>query len=59
MMALELCEATQSWEYREYRRGLRTHPGGTPVLRIIVKEVMFPNFTTWGSACQEVQDPVA
>uniref|UniRef100_A0A674C2H3 CCAAT-binding factor domain-containing protein n=1 Tax=Salmo trutta TaxID=8032 RepID=A0A674C2H3_SALTR len=34
MIELEVCMATQSWVNREYRRGLRTHPCGAPVLRI-------------------------
>ena len=29
------------------------------MLRISEVEVLFPTFTTWGSALQEVQDPVA
>ena len=33
MVELELCEATQSWVYRKYRRRLKTHPCGAPVLR--------------------------
>jgi hypothetical protein len=32
----------------EYRRGLSTHPCGSPVLRISEVEVLFPSFTTWG-----------
>jgi hypothetical protein len=47
MMELELSEATQSWVYRGYRRGLMTHPCGAPVLRISVEEIMLPTFTTW------------
>jgi hypothetical protein len=35
------------------------HPCGAPVLRISEVEVLFPTFTTWGAAHQEVQDPVA
>ena len=48
MVELVLYEATQSWVYREYRRGLRTHPCGAPLLRISVEVVMLPTFTTWG-----------
>ena len=59
MIELEACGATQSWVNREYRKGLSTYPCGAPVLRIREVEVLFPTFTTWGSACQEVQDPVA
>jgi hypothetical protein len=44
---------------REYRRGLRTHPCGDPVLRISGVEMLLPTLTTWEAACQEVQDPVA
>ena len=32
---------------REYRRGLSTHPGGAPVLRISVAD-MLPTLTTRG-----------
>jgi hypothetical protein len=39
---------------REYRRGLRTHPCGALVLRISGVEMLFPTFTTWGAARQEV-----
>uniref|UniRef100_A0A8C8FYY9 Protein kinase domain-containing protein n=1 Tax=Oncorhynchus tshawytscha TaxID=74940 RepID=A0A8C8FYY9_ONCTS len=42
-----------------YRRGLSTHPCGAPVLRISEVEVLFPTFTTWGTAHQEVQDSIA
>ena len=59
MIELEACVATESWVNREYRRGLSTHPCGAPVLRISEAEVLFPTFTTWGVARQEVQDPVA
>ena len=48
MMELEPSEAMQSQVYREYRRGLRTHPCGAHVLRISFQEVMLPTFTTWG-----------
>ena len=58
-MGLESCVATQSWVNRQYRRGLSTHPWGTPVLRVSVAEVMLPTLTTWVLARQEVQDPVA
>jgi hypothetical protein len=54
MMVLELCLATQSWVNSKYRRGLGTHPGGAPVLRI---SVAYPYHL--GAAHQEVQDPVA
>ena len=47
--------ATQSWVDREYRRGLRTHPCGAPVLRISGVEMLFSTFTPR----QNVQDPVA
>jgi hypothetical protein len=40
MMELEMCVATQSWINMEYRRGLSTHPCGTPVLRVSVAEVL-------------------
>ena len=39
MMVFELCLAMQSWVNREYRRGLRTHPWGAPVLRISMADV--------------------
>jgi hypothetical protein len=58
-MESEMCVTSQSWVCREYTRGLRMLPCGAPVLRISVEEVMLPNFTTWGAARQEVQDPVA
>ena len=45
--------ATQSWN-REYRRGLRTHLCGAPVLRI--SGVEMPHLE---AARQKVQDPVA
>ena len=45
---------TQLWLNREYRKGLSTHPCGDPVLRISEVEVLFPTFTTWGEASQEV-----
>jgi hypothetical protein len=44
---------------REYRKGLKKHTCGAPVLRISRVEVMFSTFTTWGAARPEVQDPVA
>jgi hypothetical protein len=46
--------ATQSWVNREYRRGLRMHPCGAPVLRISGMEMLFPTLTH-----QKVQDTVA
>ena len=51
--------AIQSWGNMEYRRGLRTHPCGAPVLRIRGVEMLFPTLTTWGRPRQEVQYPVA
>jgi hypothetical protein len=42
---------------RQHRRGLSTHPYGARVLRVSVVQVMLPHHL--GSACQEVQDPVA
>ena len=45
IIELEACMATHSWVNREYRRELRTHPCGAPVLRI---SGAFPTFTTWG-----------
>ena len=48
MIELEACLATQSWVNREYRRGLSTHPCGTPVFRISEVEELFPTFITWG-----------
>ena len=45
MMILELCPAMQSWENREYKRGLSTHPRGAPMLRV---RVLLPTLTTWG-----------
>ena len=48
MMVLESCLAMQLWVNREYRRGLSTHPWGTPVLRISVADVLLPTLTTWG-----------
>ena len=59
MIELEACVATQSWVNREYRRGLRMHPCGAPVLRISGVEMLLPTLTTWGAARQEVQYPVA
>jgi hypothetical protein len=44
---------------REYSSGLSMHPCGATVLRISEVEVLFLTFTTWGAACQKVQDPVA
>jgi hypothetical protein len=55
MFELEVCMATQSWVNWEYRRGLRTHPCGAPVLRISGVEIPSPP----GGCRQEVQDPVA
>ena len=57
MIELEVCVATQSWVNREYRRGLRTHPCGAPVLRISGDVVAYPHHL--GAARQEVQYPVA
>ena len=60
MIGLEACMATQSWVNREYRRGLRTHPCGAPVLRISGVEMLlllYPHHL--GAARQEVQYPVA
>ena len=34
MIELEACMTTQPWVNREYRRELRMHPCGAPVLRI-------------------------
>ena len=48
--------ATQSWVNREYRRGLRTHPCGAPVLRVSKVGMFFPTFPTWGAARQKVPD---
>ena len=48
MIELEVCVAKQSWVNREYRRGLRMHPVGAPVLRISGVYMLFPTFTTWG-----------
>ena len=48
MIELEACVATQSWVNKEYRRGLRTHPCGAPVLRISGEEMLLPTLTTWG-----------
>jgi hypothetical protein len=60
MIELEACMATQSWVNREYRRGLRTHPCGAPVLRISGVEVdIVSSPHRLGVARQEVQDPVA
>ena len=59
MTVLKVCLVAQSLVNREYRRGLSTHPCGAPVLRISGVEGMLPTFTTWGSARQEVQNPVA
>jgi hypothetical protein len=59
MIELEACVAKQSQVNREYRRGLSMHSCGAHVLRINEVEGLFPTFTTWGSARQEVQDPVA
>jgi hypothetical protein len=60
MIELEACIATQSWVNREYRRGLKTHPYGAPVLRISgVEMLLLPTLTTWGAARQEVSDPAA
>src|SRR4029434_1504677 len=47
-MMLELCVATQSCVYREYRRGLSTQPWGPPVLRVSEEEVWLPILTSWG-----------
>ena len=33
---------------KEYRRGLRTQPCGTPVFREIVEEERLCNLTDWG-----------
>ena len=48
MIELEVCMATQSWVNREYRRGLRTHLCGAPVLRISGEEMLVPTLTNWG-----------
>ena len=45
---LDACVAMQSWVNRAYRRGLRMHPCGAPVLRSREVEVLFPTFATWG-----------
>jgi hypothetical protein len=49
--------ATQSWVNREYRRGLRTHACGAPVLRINGVEMLFHTVTTCGRPVT-VQDPI-
>ena len=51
--------ATQLWVNREYRRGLRTHPCGAPVLRISGVEMLFTYPHHLGAARQKVQYPVA
>ena len=51
--------AMQSWVNREYRRGLRKHPCGAPVLRISGVEMLLPTFHHLGVARQKVQNPVA
>ena len=33
--------------------------GGAPELRVSKVEMLFPTFTTWGAARQNVQDPIA
>jgi hypothetical protein len=48
MKELVLCKETQSKVNKEYSRGLRTHPWGTPVLRVSLKEVSLPIFTAFG-----------
>jgi hypothetical protein len=58
MIELEACMATQSWVNREYRRGLKMHPCGAPVLRVSEVEMLFPTFTM-RAAHQKVQDPIA
>jgi hypothetical protein len=57
LIELEACISKQSWVNREYRRGLS--PCGAQVLRISEVEVLFPIFTTWGSARRELEDPIA
>ena len=47
MIELEACVAMQSWVNREYRRGLRKHPCGAPVLGISGVEMLLPTLTTW------------
>jgi hypothetical protein len=53
MIELEACMATQSWVNREYRRGLRTHPCGAPLLRISEVEMLFPTLNTWGQTVRK------
>ena len=48
MIEMEVGMATQSCVNREYRRGLRTHLCGAPVLRISGVEMLNPTLTTWG-----------
>ena len=52
MIELEACMATESWVNGEYRRGLRTHPCGAPVLRISEVEISYLHHL--GLAHQEV-----
>ena len=53
--------APQSCVNREYRRGLRTHPCGAPVLRISGVEMLFPTLINWGLPVRKssTQFPVA
>jgi hypothetical protein len=51
--------ATQEWVNREYRRGLSTHPYGSPVLRIERNGGVVSYLHHLGEARQEVQYPVA
>jgi hypothetical protein len=48
IMLLKSCAVTQLWVNREYRRGLSTHPWGSPVLRISVADVLLHTLPTWG-----------
>jgi len=58
-MVLELNLATQSCEYREYSRGLRTQPWGDCVFRVRGLEVCLPTLTTRGLAVRKfrIQTP--
>ncbi len=58
-MALELCVATPSCVYREYRRGMRTQPCGSPVLRVSGEEMLLLTLTVSllgspASSCTEI-----
>lgn len=47
-MVFVACAGRQSWVKSTYSGGLDTRPCGTPLFRVRVEDVCFPNLTFWG-----------